>query len=613
MVWGRRTGNVIMAGLVDQWGRRLAVGPQALYKTPSQNGENFRPWAQPRAKTYEAVTSWQRREMVDVSRVLAAGVPNINNALKQAGMYSVSDSWHIKSKSANRGWGRKRDEWFNEVYSRDCNARGPQYDWRSSLMAINWSRKVEADYGIVFDGAERKDSSGKTIPASGQFSVIKFDRISTGMIGGWQGVQIVSVGNGLENCYELPRTWNYFSGASGWSSWPGLYIINDQSSIFDGQRIIDGVIVDANMRTLGYRIVGFNSGGLPVYCDVPKAQIHFNFSARQSTDYLRGIPELAENIIPLMHLDDIQNLMEMAIKLASTLAIGRESVDGNPMAGGRATLDEPGPPFTIQGEPADPPNFPYGEPYQARGGPIAVQQFYPGLLELSVQGKEKLVALGFDRPTMNEEAFIKRVEKSVLHTLWPRDLIYADDSGRAGTRAIAAQANTICVWDQMCLERDARWIADRATEFAMRNGEIPMNNNLADPYDYGFTVPAKFTVDEGNDSKMRLLSLGRCTISRGMISELEGYMAEEIEEQREAEIERQCAMAERIVKKHAWLTEKEVFLAIDSGGQNISFADNAAQDADQKGAGAEPGTDEEPESDRQRKGDDKQNDGGRTL
>ena len=584
-----------MSRLVDQFGRRLAVGPNALYKTPSQNGENFRPWPQPRAKTYEAVTSWQRREMVDVSRVLAAGVPTIDDALIQAGEFSVGDSWHIKSRSTNKAWGKKRDEWFNQTYARDCNSRGLMYDWRSSLRSLNWSRKVEADYGIVFDGKPGRTSDGKETEATGRFSVIKFDRISTGMIGGWQGVQIVSVGNGLEECKELPRTWNYFSGASGWSSWPGLYIINDKTSIFDGQRIIDGVIVDPNMRTLGYRIVGFNAGGLPVYCDIPKAQIHFNYSARKSSDYIRGIPDIAEKIIPLMHLDDIQNLMEMAIKLASCLAVARESVDGNPMRGGRADFDEPTSPFTIQGELPDPPNFPYGDPYYQKNGRIAVQQFFPGLFELSVQGKEKLVPLGFDRPTMNEESFIKRVEKAVLHTLWPRDLIYADDSGRAGTRAIAVQANTICTWDQQCIERDARWIADRATEYAMRTGMIPTNDNLADPYDYGFTVPAKFTVDEGNDAKMRLAALGRCVISRGQISELEGYLAEEIEEERYWEIERLMIMAEKLAKKHQDFSVKEIYLMFDSGGQNISFADNAQSDEPQEAGAVPPGREVKPE------------------
>lgn len=561
---------------------RLAVAPNTLYRTPSQSMGDQRPRPTPRAKTYEAVTSWQRREMVDVSRIIAAGVTNIDTALIQAGEFSIGDSWHMKYRGTNKAWGARRDEWFNTIYARDCNTRGKMNDWRSTLRQLNWTRKVEADYGIVFDGRERTDSTGKKYDPTGRFSIIKYDRISTGIIGGWQGVAIVSVGNGLDECKELPRTWNYYSGANGWSSWPGLYIINDKASLFDGQRIIDGVIIDSNMNVLGYRLVGFNEAGLPVYCDVPKAQMHFNFSARKQADLIRGIPELAESIMPNMHLDDIQYLLMMAVKLASAMAVTRESVDGNPNRGGRVNFEEPYAPVTDNN--GLPVNSPTGQPVYHKMK-RAVEEIFPGIIELATSNKEALKALDFNRPSMNEEAFVARIEKSCLHKLWPRDLIYAEATGRAGTRAIGVQANTICTWDQACMERDARWIGDRATEFSMRAGFIPYNDNLADPFEYVFTVPGKFTVDEGNDSKMRLQSLGRCTISRGMICELDGYLAEEIEAQRYDEIDRQLAMAKKLAEKYPDFSVKEIALMFDSGDSQISFSDQANQGEEEEEEG----------------------------
>ena len=566
-------------GIVDRHGR--AISSNTLYRTPSQSRGDQRPVATPRAKTYEAVSAWQRREMVDVSRVIAAGVPTIGTALKQAGEFSIGDSWHIKNKSTNKAWGKKRDEWFNETFARDCNGRGRQFDWRSTLRQFNWTRKVEADYGIWFDGQPHVDAkSQKTIDPTGKFNVIKYDRISTGLIGGWKSIGVVGVGNGLEAVKELPRTWNYYATVTAFGSWPGIYIINDPASPFDGQRIIDGVIMDSNMVTLGYRLIGFNQDGLPTYADIPRQMMQFNFSARTHVDLVRGIPELAEAIIPTMNLDDIQYLISMAMKLASAMAVTRESMDGNPSRRNRADFDEPV--LDSQGN----------QVTDGGGNPVTykrtVEEIFPGIIELATNNKEALKALDFNRPSMNEETFIKRVEKSVLHNLWPRDLIYAEDTGRAGTRAVGVQANTICTWDQCCTERDARWIADRATEFSMRMGYIPYNDNLYDPYDYVFTVPGKFTIDEGNDSRMRLQSLGRCTISRGMICELDGYLAEEIEEQREAEIDRTLAAAERLQAKHTDFTVKEIALMLDSGDQNISFSDNAQVPADDTGAGTSP-------------------------
>src|SRR5688572_31269330 len=105
--------------IVDQFG--TAISSSTLYKTPSQRPADYRRTPKPRAKTYEALTAYQRREQVDVSRVIAAGVPNVGTALDLANDFSISDSWHIRYAGTNRNWGKLRDKWFNEVYSRDCN------------------------------------------------------------------------------------------------------------------------------------------------------------------------------------------------------------------------------------------------------------------------------------------------------------------------------------------------------------------------------------------------------------------------------------------------------------------------------------------------------------
>lgn len=541
----------------DQRGNYFGGG-NTLMKTPSQMGGAMRPVSRPRPKTYEAISSWQRREMVDVSRVIAAGVQNIRTALIQAGEYSVGDSWHIKYAGSNKGWGKKRDEWFNKFYSRDCNMRGRQSDWRSTLRQLNWTRKVQGDYGILFDGQTYTDPvTLKQQDPTGRFQIITFDRISTSVVGGSQP-GVVSVGNGLQSLKELPKVQGYAYGSSiyGYASWPGIYIINDKSSAFDGYRIIDGIIVDANMVRVGFRVTGYTDVGQPTYVDVPSERMQFNFSTREQTDLIRGIPDIGSKIIPIMHLDDVQHLISMAMKLASALAVTRESTDGQPRTSSRSGRDE---------DDGD------SSTHEKRN----VQEIYPGIFELATNNKEALKTLGFDRPSMNEEAFVARIESSILHDLWPRSLIYSADAGRAGTRVIAAQANTICTWDQQCLERDATWIATRATEFAMRMGYVPTNDNLFDPYDFAWTVPGKFTVDEGNDSKMRLASLGRCTISRGMICELEGYLAEEIEEQRFTEEDRLAGLAEKMTAKHKWMTEKEWLLRLDSGVAMVSVAEQS--------------------------------------
>ena len=311
-----------MSLIVDQFGSRISS--TTLYKTPSQRPSDNRPVARPRPKTFEAISAYQRREMVDVSRVIAAGVPNIDAALTIAGEFGVGDSWHVKSRSINKAWGKLRDTWINQFWYRDCNVRGKMYDFRTTLKALIRALKAEADYAVVFDGADTPEHR-----ATGKFRVLRYDSIGTGNNGA------VSIGNGLEKVREI-GTGDTSYGS--WVGWSGIYVINDPKSMFDGARIVDGVIVDGNLTTLGYRILGYSDDGKPVYADVPEANVHFNFSGRRYLDQLRGIPELAEAIMPSLTLDDYDYLIGMAMKLSAAMSVSRESVDGNPQRGTRIQI-----------------------------------------------------------------------------------------------------------------------------------------------------------------------------------------------------------------------------------------------------------------------------------
>lgn len=548
--------------LFDPYGR--AVSSNSLFKTPSQRPNDQRARPRPRPKTYEAVSAWQRREMVDVSRVIASGVPNIDAALTMAGEFAIGDSWHVKSRSQNKAWGKLRDRWLNEFWFRRCNAQGDMYDWRTTLKALIRALKVEADYGVVFDGRDTADRE-----ATGRFSVIRFDRIGTG-----EG-KTVNLGNGLEKCQALGKDEWALTGMVS-----GMFRINDPASPFDGRRIVDGVIVDDNLHPIGYRILGYDSKGDAAYADVFRSQMHFNFSGRRLLDQIRGIPELAESILPTMSLDDYDWLIGIGMNLAASLSVVRESADGNPFRANRSLVEE-------EAERED------GTTYQRK---TALEEVYPGIVELATNSKESLKTLNYDRPSMNEQEQIKRVETALLHKLWPRSLIYPEEFARAGGRATTIQANTIITYDQCCIERTARWLVDRATEFAMRRGFVPMNRAGYDPFDYIFTIPGKFTIDEGNDSKQRLASLGRCTISRGIICAADGYLAEEIEEERAAEIDRVLTLSKKIAAKHPEWTPKEVALMFDHTDANVSVSEQTppqgAED-DPPARGTQPKEDDE--------------------
>src|SRR5690242_9924303 len=72
---------------------------------------------------------------------------------------------------------------------------------------------------------------------------------------------------------------------------------------------------------------------------------------------------------------------------------------------------------------------------------------------------------------------------------------------------------------------------------------------------------------------MILMSLGRCIISRCKLCEMDGYLAEEIEEERVAEVDRMLAYAEKLADKHEKWTAPQIMLMLDNSGTNMSFVE----------------------------------------
>lgn len=518
------------ARILDRTGRPYSLPP--LYPQPSYHKQDARPKQKPRAKIYQNVTARERDEIVDCSKTIAARVPNINAALKMKADNAVGDAWHVRYRGTNRAWGRRMMAYINETFYRDCNLLGRAHDFHTSLTVMSHVLDKEADYGCLFD------------EPTGKFMVVDYSRIGTGNAYG------AAVGAGLEQCNQLGKD-EYFQ--TGWGGFFGDYTISDNTSPFFGRRIIDGVIVENTLAPVGYRLLGYNDSGKPTYCDMPAGKMHFNYEAGEHPNQLRGIPALANLIDEADVAEDAKYYWGIAIKIAAHRAVARRSKDGRP-----ATA-------AIQETPVD--------VTQTDGTTkrvyIASEAVTPGITELSTDNEEEIVALDFNRPSMEESKFIQTLETGFFHKHWPRSLIYGDEPGRAFIRAIVQQVRSILVSRQRTLEKTARWIVDRAIAHAMRKGLIPENNAVFDSYNYEFTVPGIFTVDEGNDGKLQLMQLGRCTITRGIIAAQSGYMEEELLDQRAGEVDRAMTAAEKLSQKHPEWTAKEAMKHIDDPQGNL--------------------------------------------
>lgn len=553
-----------MSAIVDQYGRACSSG-RNLYPSPLSHPQDNRPKPIVRAKIYENQTPFARWEQVNFSKVLSTRLTGIDAALSMKSKYTVGDAWHISYMGDNAKWGMKLEELFHESYFRNCNVIGPAADWHSTLRTLSRAFDVEADFGVWFDGV---DTPGRK--ATGQFQILDYSRFGTGI--GWN----VAVNSGLDQCRELgnaPYGYNYANGYySGWGSYLPFYIINDPASPFDGQRIIDGVIVDQNLRLLGYRILGYNDKGQMTNADVSKDAVHFNYEVGDWINQLRGVPTLANLLDDANSVSDILYYWKQGVQLASQKMVWRKSIDGRPLNGVQET--------EVQVPQAD------GTTVTKV---IAVEDAPAGLVEMSTRRGEELGTLDLNRPSMEEREFVKLVETAYFHKHWPRCLIYPDDAARAGSRSVAQQVQVSIRGRQMNLERTARWMADRKIAHAMQGGEIPRNDNLNDAWKYGFSLPGKYTVDEGNDGKMMLSMLGRCCISRGTICNDMGLQEKKVLRSNWNSVDALATAAEEMSAKHPWLEKMEALNRLDNNG-NVNQPMQQEPDAGE----ASPGETEPP-------------------
>ena len=523
--------------LLDWTGK--PIKSRGLYPLPLTHPQDSRPRPIVRAKIYENQSARERWEQVNYSMVIASRVPAIKTALKQQANWAVGDAWHVSYNGVNEGWGEVMEQFINEVYYRDCNVLGKIHDFHSTLKQLCHTIAKQADYGAVFD-----EKSGKA-----QF--MDYSRFGAGFGYG------VAVGKGLENCNELgvgpswssPIQWGY-GYASGWGSFIPYYVINDPASLFNGQRMVDGRIVDANLRPLGMRVLGYDNAGKPTFVDMPESLIHFNFEADEWLNQLRGIPSLATLLDDCNAVEDAKYYWEQAVLNSASRAVTRTSKDGRPPVGG---VDE----TEVEVPQAD---------GTTKKFTVRVERNQAGVYELSSDNGEELKTLDFNRPAPGERELIKQLETAYLHEHWPRGLIYTDDIDRAAGRAITQQVRQIIWSKQRTLERTARWWIDRAINWAMRTGKIPMNNLGADPYDYEFSLPGEFTIDESYDGKLQMTLLGRCCITRGIITAKNGLQEKKVRKANVASVRALATEAEAIAKDFEWLSPMEALNRLDNNG-----------------------------------------------
>lgn len=450
-----------MSTLVDQFG--YATSSNRVYRTPS----TVRAEDRPRTRTTLApemsrnVSAYDRRELIDASRQLKA-LPLIQGALRQKAMWACGE-WDVKFIGENKAWGQSMKEDIDNVGFKFATPNFENFPFQQLL-------KVTSE-ALDTDGAQLNVWIRTGANQFPQQKIVEATMISTQpprSLGGYGAY-------GTRTGYGMPfETIN------------GITLV--KGGAYDGARIQDGVIFDRDNRRVAARVWGYDDSNNITFTDVPSEFSQLLFEPSWANGVI-GVPRMAAALVDLMRVGDINDWITTAIGIAARLAITRKTHGGDPGGAERTEINmpEPGGQGTI-----DSPTVP---------AQITQERIGAGIYELDANGEE-ISQVPFNRPSMEEEKFIYRINSESLWSVSvPIQLFDPAAMGRAGARAVK-EIFRMGIWErQQTLTRQTMGYLAWYIFKRMNNGSVPRNDERggADAFMWKVELPAEYTVDEGND------------------------------------------------------------------------------------------------------------------
>lgn len=472
--------------ILDRHGKPLNYG---LYPSPRTNPKAYKPRFALSNDTKQNVSEWDRYELVNYSRQLYATIDVLSAAIEQKNNWAFGDAWepHFMGEAGNEdaAWAEEAREFLELQFYPNCNVRGPTFDMRRSLKLMGKAWDRDGDDLLAFTETE----SG--FP---QFALYPSTRIGT-------------------------------YGANKFSAKKGEEV---KGGGFDGAKISDGIIYNRNNRMIGARIL--NDDGK--HTDLSAFQCDLGFEP-DWCDQFRGIPRVATSLLRWMDLQDIDAFIQAGVKRASGISLKVKVAEGEAGMGNEV--------ITTEDSPTSPESERKVHYEETQGG----EMWY-----LDSLNGEDIEQLDYKNPHPNTEAFITRVQRGSISSVgWFYDLLNPGDTGRAGTRAMADLVNQT-IWDRQSVAL-RRWkriigyaLAKGAKSGFLRKPKNPKSYALWEP-----GLPAKFTVDAGNDAKISIEKMKFGTSTKSIESAKDGYHADAIARKRLQELKRNVSDAKELLKE----------------------------------------------------------------
>lgn len=394
-------------------------------------------------------------------------------AILDKAMYSVGRHWQPKYLGEDTAYGAVAVPWLLENWYPICNVLGPEFDLITSLNLMSIHLDV---FGEVFVYLTETPD-------------------------GYPQIQLIP-------CYRVdqPRQ-------SGAINSKGQLTGVCFRGLFAGCQMVSGVVKNPQGRAIAYHVLGNTEAEDTLVSADDLLRLR---ELDLGVDETRATPTMSHGINQgrsiLSLLENEQEFLEAATRIALIESNDLGGVDLNDPQNGLAV--RPAPPTGV-GEGED------GAPNNATA-PVYAEEWNQTAQTRYFKSKSggSVAAFQFNRPAKEWGEFISKLSRFLVDSIWPYQLIDKEaELGSAMARGVIARANRLVYDRQDLLGRVAKRVIQYAVAKGSKLGRIPQSDNW---YQWGFTYPARITVDFGRDVKSELLEVEARTRDRAEMVEERG-------------------------------------------------------------------------------------------
>lgn len=405
--------------------------------------------------------------LVSDSRKLFCNLGPAKGAICDKAVYSVGRAWDAKFCGEDTEWGKQAEEWVNRIWYPTADVRGGMFDFKTDLYVSSIS--IDRD-GEIYVFLTQSDA-------------------------GWPQIQLI------------PAT------KIGQRDSDGIVKVGP----YQGLRIIQGIIYNANGCAVAYRVMG------------NKPDEDIDYSARdliqifdpEWADQVRGFPAFTHALLDLKDLRTTQGFEKVAAMIASSIGLIEKNETGAPDPNDIMNALRKGAQASTVSDSTS---------------PSAIIRNYQGVTTRFFRAGtgSGLEQLKSERPGDGWEKFMNRlIRNACAGAGWPYELTWDSAAlGGANVRLLVARAMRTVEDRQDLLRPVARRIVGYAVAKAIKLGLLPVN---AEWYKWEFAMPARISVDYGRDGnsdredyKLGLTNLTAILSQQGI--SLEQHIAERVAE-----------------------------------------------------------------------------------